>query len=323
MLSAEFLATAFATLTQNDVVLGPATDGGYYLIGLKHPVSELFNEIHWGSSTVLYETQAILRNKGIRPALLEPLSDVDRPQDLEVWQKAVAHESNAPRSVSVIIPALNEESGLLTTLKSVQQCASQETIVVDGGSTDGTLDLAKSAGAKVLKSSPSRARQMNAGAALAEGEALLFLHADTLLPGNWLELVQHTLSQPGVAVGAFQFRIREPLRSKRLIEWGTNMRSELLALPYGDQGFFLKRALFEECGGFADQPIMEDVEFIRRMRREGQVVIARGSVQASGRRWKAGGFFRTVAVNQLMLLGYWLGVDKRRLAGFYRQIGKK
>ena len=149
------------------------------------------------------------------------------------------HPKTQRERVSVIIPALNEERHIAATLRAVGQSHSHEVIVVDGGSTDATVERAKEAGATVLASKSCRARQMNAGAARAEGGSLLFLHADTLLPPSWAEVVHRTLRAPGVAAGAFRFRIAGSFAGKSFIEWATGLRSRWLQRPYGDQGLFL------------------------------------------------------------------------------------
>jgi rSAM/selenodomain-associated transferase 2 len=182
---------------------------------------------------------------------------------------------------------------------------------VDGGSTDGTTQRAKETGATVLASKPGRARQMNAGAARAEGGSLLFLHADTLLPSGWPEVVPRTLCAPGVVAGAFRFSIAGNFRGKSFIEWTTGIRSRWLQRPYGDQGLFLTRALFEEMGGFADLPIMEDYEFAIRLRQRGRIVTVSEATLTSGRRWQKLGVLRTTVRNQWLLAAYHLGVPPR------------
>ena len=174
----------------------------------------------------------------------------------------------------------------------------------------------------VLSSKPGRARQMNAGAAAAEGGSLLFLHADTLLPPGWAEVVPRTLRAPGVAAGAFRFRIAGSFAGKSFIEWTTGFRSRWLQRPYGDQGLFLTRALFEEMGGFADLPIMEDYEFSARLRRRGRIVTVGEAALTSARRWQTLGVVRTTLRNQWMLAGYHLGVSPQKLATRYRATGR-
>ena len=222
-------------------------------------------------------------------------------------------------TVSLIIPALNEERHIAATLSAISRSPDHEVIIVDGGSTDATVQRAKGAGANVLASKPGRAGQMNAGAALATGGVLLFLHADTLLPPQWAEVVPRTLRTRGVVAGAFRFRIAERFPGKSLVERVTGLRSRWLQRPYGDQGLFLPKALFEEMGGFADLPIMEDYEFAIRLRRRGRIITDGEAVLTSGRRWQKLGVLRTTLRNQCMLAGYHLGVPPEKLAASYRR----
>jgi rSAM/selenodomain-associated transferase 2 len=159
---------------------------------------------------------------------------------------------------------------------------------------------------------------MNAGAAQATGSVLLFLHADTRLPENWRRVVTDTLEKPGVVAGSFGFRISESFPGRRLVEWTTNLRSRWLQNPYGDQTQFLRRALFEELGGFADLPIMEDYELNQRLRRRGRVATAGASATTSGRRWQKLGIVQTTLINKMIITGFHLGVCPHKLARIYR-----
>ena len=316
-LTSHRLGEAFTALGSHPVVFGPATDGGYYLIGLARPTPELFQGIAWGTDQVMAQSQAILARLGIIPALLPPLADVDRPEDAAAWQRRGVAETGLDR-ISVILPTLNEAAHLAATLECVHTGSPAEVIVVDGGSADGTPDLARRAGAKVISSPPGRARQMNAGAAEATGDVLVFLHGDTLLPSGWEDTIRRTLTSSDVAAGAFSFRIREAFPGRLIVEWGTNLRSRLLQCPYGDQALFLRRPLFDELGGFANLPIMEDYELTGRLRRRGRVVTIDASISTSGRRWVRLGALRTTVTNLSIIAGYHLGVNPARLARFYR-----
>jgi hypothetical protein len=317
-LTADLLAAAFDKLSQAPVVFGPARDGGYYLVGLTQPVPQLFRDVHWSTGTVLTESIFISRQAGIEPILLAPLNDLDVPGDLHA-RKAIADAEDAGLSrISVVIPALNEAQYITATLQSAQRDRPQEILVVDGGSTDDTVALARAAGARVIHSRPGRARQMNAGAAQAAGNALIFLHADTLLPADYPEVVAGTLREPAVAAGAFRFQMGEKLAGQWLIEWTANLRSRWRQSPYGDQALFLRKSLFEEIGGFAALPIMEDCEIVRRLRNRGRVVTAAAAAITSGRRWRRLGLFRASFINKLVILGYLCGVSPARLAAFYR-----
>lgn len=317
-LTAGLLIEAFDRLSESPVVLGPANDGGYYLIGLRKPFPELFCGIAWGGDKVLADSLRILERDHVTPALLPPLDDLDRPEDLIAWEQMARSEEARLDRFSVIIPALNEAKHLAATLKSVQEGGPHEIILVDGGSTDETQQVAIREGATVLVSRPGRSRQMNAGCARATGNALLFLHADTLLPPGWTRVAAEALRRPGVAAGAFRFRVGGSFAGKSILEWGANLRSKRLQLPYGDQGLFLSRALFEELGGFANLPIMEDYEFLKRVRGRGRVITVTEAATTSGRRWEQRGFFRATLANNLVLAGYVLGVRPQTLARLRR-----
>ncbi len=316
-LTSETLAAAFESLMTNPVVFGPATDGGYYLIGLTRPLPEIFQGVEWGTETVLAQSLGILGQMGLKPALLQSRDDLDRPEDVAAWKRLVEADDTDLSRVSVIIPALNEAAQIAATLENARQGSPHEIIVVDGGSTDGTGEIARAAGAKVIQSKPGRARQMNAGAARATGNVLLFLHADTVLPENWMRVVKDTLGKPGVVAGSFGFRVAESFPGRWLVEWTTNLRSRWFQNPYGDQTQFLRRALFEELGGFADLPIMEDYELNQRLRRRGRVATSAAAAITSGRRWKKLGVIRTTLINKMMIAGYHLGVCPHKLARFY------
>lgn len=317
-LTLEILAAAFDALRRNAVVFGPAMDGGYYLIGLTQLVPEVFQGVAWGTESVLSQSQNILARLDRKPALLQPLDDLDRPEDLAGWKQVVEADEHEPNRVSLIIPALNEAAHIATTLEHVRNCSPHEIIVVDGRSTDSTSEIARAAGARVIRSKPGRARQMNAGAAQATGNVLLFLHADTLLPHDWKGVVIDTLRQPGVVAGSFRFCIAEDFPGRSMVEWITNLRARWFQSPYGDQTQFLRRTLFEELGGFANLPIMEDYDLNQRLRKLGRIVTADAAAITSGRRWKRLGVVRTTLTNKVVIAGFHLGVSPHKLARLYR-----
>ncbi len=319
-LDAARMQQAFEQLQQADVVLGPATDGGYYLIGLKQPIPQLFTGITWGSASVLQQTIAITEQLGLTVALLDALTDIDRPEDLAVWE-AMQQSQKRPR-ISVVIPVLNEEASIEAVLTALQKF-DVEVIVVDGGSGDRTLERAKAIGVNVLQSAAGRAMQMNAGAAVAQGEILLFLHADTQLPDRFVELVQQTLNQPNVIAGAFDLKIAGQQPGLRWIEQGVKWRSRWLQMPYGDQALFLRAKTFQQLGGFAELPIMEDFELVQRLKKLGMIAIAPAEVITSGRRWQRLGVLRTTVINQLVILAYWFKISPRYLTKLYHGVKKK
>lgn len=318
------LRSAFNLLGLFDLVLGPARDGGYYLIGLRNRVPHLFRTIPWGTAEVATRTLELAMGLGLRAVTVDPLVDVDHPEDLPVWEREAGQTGElGPPRMSVVIPTLNEEEHLEATLESVTREPDIEVIVVDGGSSDRTAELALARGARLLTTTAQRARQMNAGAAAASAPVLLFLHGDTRLPHGFARHTLDLLAESGAAAGAFRLAIAGAERGLRLVETLANARSRLLHLPYGDQALFVTAELFRRAGGFPDLPIMEDVVFIRRLRREGRIAIASCSALTSDRRWRRLGILRTTLVNQAVLTGFFLGVDPARLAGWYRGVEKR
>ncbi len=314
-ITAQILENGFQGLERNDLVLGPAADGGYYLIGLKKVCPELFSTIPWGTKNVLDLSLEIARLHGLRAILLELLHDVDRPEDLDIWRNV---ERSFASLISVIIPTWNEESNISALLEVLVGAPNVETIVVDGNSSDRTQEIAASHNIKVIRSPRCRATQMNTGAKNAGGDILLFLHADTRLPANWPLMVRNALAEPGTAAGAFEFAIDDKMKRLRIIERLTNFRSRKFELPYGDQAIFLKADLFRRIGGYNDLPIMEDFELIRRLRKFGRIITLPARAFTSGRRWRNLGILRTTLINQAMILGYFFGISPERLARWYR-----
>jgi rSAM/selenodomain-associated transferase 2 len=227
---------------------------------------------------------------------------------------------NAPK-ISIIIPVFNEASTLEATLTRLQDISDVEVIIVDGESRDETVDIAKRFDKrfKVTTTRAGRAHQMNVGAAIATGDILLFLHADTHLPPEFDTLVRQALQNPSTIAGAFELRIDANLRGLRLIEKMVNMRSRLFSMPYGDQAIFLKASIFHDIGGFPDIPIMEDFELILRLRRQGQITIIPLPILTSGRRWQKLGVVKTTLINQLIIVGYFLGIPPSQLVRVYRK----
>ncbi len=318
-ITAALARQAFERLATADLVLGPAADGGYYLIGLRRPVPRLFAGVSWGRDTVLRETLQRAEQLGLTASLLITLPDVDRPEDLPEWRRAKCTSPPAtdPDRISVIIPTLNESGPLEDTLAALDGARNFETIVVDGGGSDGTDSLAAERGVRLIRATTGRARQMNAGARAATGHFLLFLHADTRLPERFDEHVRDLLGRPGVVAGAFRLGIDGPRRAFRVIEWAVNLRSRCFQMPYGDQAIFLRTDTFRRLGGFPELPIMEDFEFIRRLRRNGRVAIASATATTSARRWNQLGPWKTTWLNQRIILGYYLGISPDTLAKWY------
>lgn len=345
------LQPAFTQLKNHELILGVAADGGYYLIGLSRLIPELFTGIDWGTDRVLAQTLAIAENLGISRELLPELVDIDRPEDLHLLTKH-PHIRYAQPKISIIVPVLNEAEIIASTLGQIRATMSPENqdiavfslvryresvdsrlrgndkvdsvphieiIVVDGGSQDQTVAIAESMGVQAIICGGGRAAQMNAGANRARGEILLFLHADTQLPQQFDRIVLEQLEDPGIIAGAFDLSIDGQGWGLRLIEIGVKWRSRGFSLPYGDQGIFLRSEVFQRIGGFAQLPIMEDFELMRRLKKQGKIAIAPVSVLTSARRWQKLGLLKTTLINQLMIIGYYLGISPDRLVHWYRR----
>jgi len=329
-ISPAIIQHAFDGLQKTNLVLGPAADGGYYLIGIQkadghQAYPELFEAISWGTNRVLAQTIATADRLGIGYALLDTLADVDRPEDLKTWNRAFRSESDlsAKKHISIIIPTLNEADVIEETITRLPQSKQLEILVVDGGSRDGTAEMARELGARVLSTAPSKAEQMNAemnaGAAEAQGEVLLFLHADTRLPEKFEDKVLAAVARKGYCAGAFTLGVDSADRGLRFIERVANWRARFFKMPYGDQALFVDRQLFHEIGGFADYPIMEDFELVRRLKKKGKIAILPESVKTSPRRWQNLGIFKTWFLNQIIIAAYFLGIPPQRLALWYRR----
>jgi len=223
--------------------------------------------------------------------------------------------------VSVIVPVLNEAPRIRATLEALQPLrkGGHEVIVVDGGSDDGTAALARTLCDRVLCSAQGRARQMNAGANVARGDILWFLHADTLVSPAALVALQDELERSTRDWGRFDVSLTGAHPLLRLVEWSMNLRSHLTAIATGDQGIFVRGELFEQVGGFADIPLMEDIALSRRLKRHGPPLRLRARLHTSSRRWESNGIVRTILLMWRLRFAYWRGVTPQRLAERYRR----
>ena len=221
-----------------------------------------------------------------------------------------------PPLVSVVVPVLDDAPALDRLLRCTPPHPLVEILVVDGGFDNGLEALTSGRGdVRLLRSSPGREPQMNAGAAAAGGDWLLFLHADSTLPAGWVEAVAGVA--PAVAGGWFRFALDDDAWQARLLERVVAWRVRLLLLPYGDQGYFVRRDRFAALGGFDDVPLMEDVAFVRRLVRSGAVAELPLPLVTSSRRWRADGWLRRSSRNLLLVSLYFAGVSPDRLAGWY------
>jgi rSAM/selenodomain-associated transferase 2 len=223
------------------------------------------------------------------------------------------------QKLSVIVPVLDEEAGIadaLTALAPLRQRGA-EVIVVDGGSRDGTVELARPLADRVIAASRGRGAQMNAGAAAASGDALLFLHADTRLPADADRMILDGLNASSWQWGRFDVRIagRSPLLT--IIAGLMNWRSLLTGIATGDQAMFATRAAFAAAGGFPDIPLMEDIELSRQLKRRSRPLCLAARVTTSGRRWDERGALRTMLLMWRLRLAHFLGAEPATLARRY------
>jgi len=221
--------------------------------------------------------------------------------------------------VGVVVPLLNEALILPQLLQYLGQCGADELVLVDGGSEDGSRQLLEHSGFRWLTSEPGRAAQMNAGAAACRSEIILFLHVDTKIASSHVKCIREAMHDVRVLGGRFDVRLSGKGAGLRLIEWFINLRSKLSRISTGDQAMFVRRDVFEAMGGFADMPLMEDIEFSQRLKRQGKIVCLSQTVRTSSRRWEQHGIARTVLLMWRLRLLFWLGIDAEKLAAMYRQ----
>lgn len=220
--------------------------------------------------------------------------------------------------LSIVIPTLNESARIERSILRALDLQPTEVVVADGGSSDGTAELARAAGAVVINSERGRGHQLNAGARDSQGDVLLFLHADCWLEPDARSQIEATLHDQRVVGGAFRQQIDDDRTVFRWLEWGNAARVRWRNLPYGDQGIFLRRKTFELLGGFESVRLMEDVLLMQKLRRnQHRIELLPGPIHVDPRRWLANGVVRQTLKNWTLLAGLRLGITPNRLAQFY------
>lgn len=341
-LPGEHLAAALDALEGADAVAGPSSDGGFNLLGLRREAMDpaMLDGMPWSTGSAMDFLARTLEARGVSLVTLPPWHDVDDADDLRRLAARLEEEpGSAPRTrallreldfhtpevaspwLSVVVPVLGEADGIEGFLRHTLSTAApgeMEVIVVDGDPEGSTMKAIDIEGVTGLTSRTGRGTQMNAGARAARGSVLLFLHADTLLPGGAPGMIRRALEGGVSDVGAFDVSYGEDLMVRRMMGKLGNFRSRLRRVPYGEHGVFMTREAFDDLGGFPDVPIMEDVEMMLRVRRSGRdVAFVRPPVTTSTRRFEAVGFWRNNLRNLAMLFMHRLGISPEKLLSFY------
>ncbi len=234
-------------------------------------------------------------------------------------RKGVIERAVSELSLSVVIPTLNEGENIEDTLAALLNRASShiEIIVVDGGSSDNTVDIARRYADRVEHTKPSRGRQLSLGVDISSGDVILFLHADSFLPHGWDMILRGAFSRSDVVGGAFKLRISPSIPSLRLIASVANLRSRFLGIAYGDQGIFVREDILESIGGVKEIPLFEDVDLWHRMKKAGRTVILNDFIDVSHRRWRDKGALYTTLKNWSLHILYTAGIPPSTLYRIY------
>jgi len=330
------IENAFRALESHDAVIGPSVDGGYYLIGMQETtfVPDVFEGLMWGTTTVFQDTMKKFRENGYSLHILPMWQDIDRPGDVNDFMRrnentefTHSHTMTFLRTAmscqfSVIVPVLNESDVINDTIEHVRSIIGShhgEVIVVDGNPRGNTIGAIKSNTVMGLISKQGRGNQMNAGADVAQGTILIFLHADTRLPRDAFEHIVSMMNNDSYIGGAFDLGIDSGRFIFRLIEQAASVRSRTTRIPYGDQVIFMRKDYFKALGGYESIPIMEDVDLMRRVKkRNGRIRIIHDKVVTSSRRWDEEGIFYGTLRNWLLITLYFCGVSPARLVKFYQ-----
>ncbi|WP_420870570.1 TIGR04283 family arsenosugar biosynthesis glycosyltransferase [Mariprofundus ferrooxydans] len=223
-------------------------------------------------------------------------------------------------SIAVVVPVLNEQALLPALLERLHALPADEVVIVDGGSTDGTCQMLENSTIRWISSAAGRANQMNAGASVTDADILLFIHSDTEINSSCFTAVKRAMQDAATVAGRFDIRFSGGHPLLRMIAWFINTRSRLTLISTGDQCLFVRRSHFEATGGFPSQPLMEDIEFTKRLKRQGHIACLREQVTTSSRRWETHGILKTILLMWRLRLLYFFGVPAGDLASMYRQV---
>jgi len=321
------LEEAFDELEPGCAVLGPAADGGFYLIGLDRPCASAFEHEQWGTDGIYGRTERLLSEAGFHVRRVRQRQDIDRPEDLSFLKdKAFFRDS-----LSVIVPTLSPIDHLRPFLALLETSLwpGDEIIVVRGknGSAADCRDCDSGRGEdcrrirlRCIDSPPGRGLQMNRGADIARGGLFLFLHDDCVPPPHFAYAVRKILEAPRKSLGCFHLAFSPSSPALDGIARWANFRTLTFALPYGDQGLFCRREIFEKMGGFRRRYLMEDVDFVQRCRQWGDLMILPEAIRTSSRRYLEKGILRASLQNHLLMLCYYLGISDKKLHSLYYRL---
>ncbi|QIR76753.1 TIGR04283 family arsenosugar biosynthesis glycosyltransferase [Sulfurospirillum diekertiae] len=322
------LKEAFDLLFSNDALLSPTLDGGYYLIGFHADTfcKEAFKGITYSQNDVYAKTLSKMAH--LRVAKGAMLSDIDTLDDLraftcKAFTTPLAHFAQRVLGtlphISVIIPVYHEDETLLKTLTHLREMAQSQNyeIIVADTQEKTTVEHLALQDVHIVFAPKGRASQMNEGARKARGEIVLFLHADTLLPNAWDTLIQESLHVN--KAGAFSLGIDDANIVFRFIETMANFRTSITRIPYGDQAQFFKTSFFRNLGGYAEIPLMEDVEIMKHIQKQGEkIALLKPKALTSSRRWQKEGILYTTLRNRVLSFLYWCGVSPKHLVKRYK-----
>ena len=317
-------------LESHDVVLGPALDGGIYLLGANLKLADL-TTIPWSSHQVFDDLKALLKQQALRIGIGPSWYDVDTIADFKRLKNDLEPTTRARKKlyhwleqlprVSIVIPVLNEGKQIKSLISQLQQLHPiAEIIIVDGGSEDNTWDACDIEGVKRLQiKKANRAVQMNHGAQLASGNILLFLHADCHLSQAAFTAMIDLFSDDKINGGCFRYHLAGSDQNwhYRWINFGVRARVKLFKLAYGDQGYFVRKNIFNDIGAFKVLPLLEDVEWFSRLKKTKNVVILKEKLITSARRIQQRGWIRSSIINNLIVMLYFCGVQPALLARIY------
>ncbi|SHF46075.1 hypothetical protein SAMN02745206_02025 [Desulfacinum infernum DSM 9756] len=308
--NAQDLQGAFRALDGAEAVLGPAEDGGFYAVGLRRPCPAAFQDPQWGTSDVLERTLKALKSEGLATRLLPARRDVDRPEDLSALRRHWAFSS----TVSVVVPTLAPRHQLMPWIQGLRKILwpGDELCVVRGVS-GAQAPPRRSDGVLWLESPPGRGRQLNHGARTTSGNILWFLHDDCLPGPSAAYQVRKIMLDVRFSLGCFRLGFSPTNRALDAIAAWANGRTRIFRLPYGDQGLFCRRDVFDAVGGFARPFLMEDVDFARACRSHGRLLFLPETIFTSPRRYLDRGILRASISNHLTLFAHFLGLSNATL----------